>query len=156
MLFRRAVFGNVAPCGILKHCSKCCADNTRFYVQTGTGRRGRRPLHISKSGAKVFYTTMYGVRCPSRRVTEHRSPAGFPTLYRKIRKCRGAAQFAKIRTKKANAHPRCVRQASVIYLQKFSMYLSIHCATISVACSRSLTSSTTVSLCSSALYTEKK
>ena len=141
MLFRRAVFGNVAPCGILKHCSKCCADNTRFYVQTSTGRRGRRPLHISKSGAKVFYTTMYGVRCPSRRVTEHRSPVGFTTLYQK--------------TKKANA-PRCVRQASVIYLQKFSMYLSMHCATISVACSRSLTSSTTVSLCSSALYTEKK
>ena len=141
MLFRRAVFGNVAPCGILKHCSKCCADNTRFYVQTGTGRRGRRPLHISKSGAKVFYTTMYGVRCPSRRVTEHRSPVGFTTLYQKTKK---------------RTHPRCVRQASVIYLQKFSMYLSIHCATISVACSRSLTSSTTVSLCSSALYTEKK
>ena len=141
MLFRRAVFGNVAPCAILKHCSKCCADNTRFYVQTGTGRRGRRPLHISKSGAKVFYTTMYGVRCPSRRVTEHRSPAGFPTLYQKTKK---------------RTHPRCVRQAPTIYLQKFSMYLSIHCATISVACSRSLTSSTTVSLCSSALYTEKK
>ncbi len=142
MLFRRAVFGNVAPCGILKHCSKCCADNTRFYVQTGTGRRGRRPLHISKSGAKVFYTTMYGVRCPSRRVTEHRSPVGFTTLYQK--------------TKKSERTTQCVRQASVIYLQKFSMYLSIHCATISVACSRSLTSSTTVSLCSSALYTEKK
>ncbi len=100
MLFRRAVFGNVAPCGILKHCSKCCADNTRFYVQTGTGRRGRRPLHISKSGAKVFYTTMYGVRCPSRRVTEHRSPVGFTTLYQK--------------TKKTDAPP--VRPPSLSYL----------------------------------------
>ena len=28
------------------------------------------PLQILKSGGKMFYTTIYGVKCPSRRVTE--------------------------------------------------------------------------------------
>ena len=36
------------------------------------------PIQILKSGGKVFYTTIYGVKCPSRRVTGR--PEVAPTI----------------------------------------------------------------------------
>ena len=51
------------------------------------------PYKFKKSGGKVFYTTIYGVKCPSRRVTGRPKVAPTNTLY-EYRKCEPAIKRA--------------------------------------------------------------